>query len=86
MTDARDMNRNEYAAREEKAHKLADYARSHNIDSAQLESAAKTEWEELAFYAGVKTPSEETAQRVVQLVQSQEKPVDPDFDPFEGLV
>lgn len=85
MTDTRDMNRNEYGAREAKAHKMADYARSHNIDSAQLESAAQAEWDELAFYAGAKAPSEETRKRVIQLVQSQEKPVDPEVDPFEGI-
>lgn len=81
------MNRYEYAAREEKAHKLVGYARAHGIDSTQLASAAQGEWEEMAFYAGVREPSEETRKRAIQLIESLERGDHPDDseDPLRGL-
>lgn len=79
-----DENRHEHAAREEKAHKLADYARSHGLTSEHLAVATDDQWEEMAFLAKVNAPSAETRKRVIQLSAAEET-FEVVGDPFEGL-
>lgn len=87
MSEARDLNRHEYAAREERATTMANYAHGNDITPEQLFTMPDEHWVELAFRAGLQNTdvSEETRKRVIQIAEGADKPVDPNFDPFEGL-
>ena len=73
----------EEKARERKAQNLTSHLRGRGVTSEQIGKLSPQERESHASAAGVKSPSEETWQRTLSLVQFLEQ--QPERDPFEGL-
>jgi hypothetical protein len=74
----------EQRARERKAQNLTSHFRGKGVTAEQISKLSPEEREAHATQAGVKTPSEETWQRTLSLVQFLERNPGP-ADPFEGL-